>query len=520
MKQSPKIKIPFWHAIWPRILGMSIMIIVSVSIFFFNYIVYQFENLSKIQLQHEALLISDALKAEFKSQVMVAGFENIQAYIDRLITTRAKNDIEINIMLLKGDKSAIVASNNPDNIGFTSEREHKDLLAALMQKNPIIVIGQDNDSEYEDPDDQQREDEGNGSMADDPADDPTHPDYYLSDEHRRLSITTPLFNGDQPLGSINIMMSLRFLDEKIEKVYIAIFIAIILEVLIMLLCMTFFLNKNLLKPLWQMVDNIIEIGSVNLDRRTGLSDRRDEFGILAREFNHMLIRIQSLIREMREMVDNIAHDLKSPITRIRGAAEVTLMSDASVDNYKEMAVNTIEECDNMLMIINTMLFISEAESGVARIDSQVVDFSETVQKATYLFQVLAEERDIKLQTNIRPDCQIQGNVAMIQRMIANLIDNALKYSYPKGQIEIKVEKQEAHEQIVLSISDTGVGISQKDLPKIFNRFYRCDPSRSKPGIGLGLSLCQSIAKLHNGNITAESELKKGSTFVITLPCLS
>jgi signal transduction histidine kinase len=342
----------------------------------------------------------------------------------------------------------------------------------------------------------------------------------LSDEHRRLSITTPLFNGDQPLGSINIMMSLRFLDEKIEKVYIAIFIAIILEVLIMLLCMTFFLNKNLLKPLWQMVDNIIEIGSVNLDRRTGLSDRRDEFGILAREFNHMLIRIQSLIREMREMVDNIAHDLKSPITRIRGAAEVTLMSDASVDNYKEMAVNTIEECDNMLMIINTMLFISEAESGVARIDSQVVDFSETVQKATYLFQVLAEERDIKLQTNIRPDCQIQGNVAMIQRMIANLIDNALKYSYPKGQIEIKVEKQEAHEQIVLSISDTGVGISQKDLPKIFNRFYRCDPSRSKPGIGLGLSLCQSIAKLHNGNITAESELKKGSTFVITLPCLS
>ncbi|MGD9202022.1 MAG: hypothetical protein PVI26_10690, partial [Chitinispirillia bacterium] len=171
-------------------------------------------------MQHEALLISDALKAEFKSQVMVAGFENIQAYIDRLITTRAKNDIEINIMLLKGDKSAIVASNNPDNIGFTSEREHKDLLAALMQKNPIIVIGQDNDSEYEDPDDQQREDEGNGSMADDPADDPTHPDYYLSDEHRRLSITTPLFNGDQPLGSINIMMSLRFLDEKIEKVYI------------------------------------------------------------------------------------------------------------------------------------------------------------------------------------------------------------------------------------------------------------------------------------------------------------
>ena len=217
------------------------------------------------------------------------------------------------------------------------------------------------------------------------------------------------------------------------------------------------------------------------------------------------------------MVDNIAHDLKSPVTRIRISAEMALMDQSSAENNLEMISNTIEECDNMLTIINTMLFISQTDAGTLKEKEELIDLSEMTQKACYLFQAFADENDITLTENIIPHIQIKGNSAMIQRLISNLLENAIKYSYPKSNIDVSINIDESKNKTRLTVKDYGIGISEKDLPNIFKKFYRCDRSRSKPGIGLGLSLCKAIAKSHNGNISVLSELGKGSTFIVSFP---
>ncbi|HMK51393.1 MAG TPA: ATP-binding protein, partial [Thermodesulfobacteriota bacterium] len=236
---------------------------------------------------------------------------------------------------------------------------------------------------------------------------------------------------------------------------------------------------------------------------------------LATTFNQMLDRIQTLLTEIKEISDNIAHDLRSPITRIRGTAEVTLTTGKSLNDYENMAASTIEECDHLLDMINTMLMISKTESGVHKLSLEEIDLATLVREACELFKPTAEDKDISLTFDIPKPIHFMGDIQMIQRMISNLLDNAIKYTPPGGSVTASMNENDTH--VVVSVKDTGCGISANDLPRIFERFYRCDQSRSQSGIGLGLSLARAIARAHGGDITADSLLNQGSTFTITLP---
>lgn len=253
-----------------------------------------------------------------------------------------------------------------------------------------------------------------------------------------------------------------------------------------------------------------------LGSRVPLTRKGDEIDQLATTFNQMLDRIETLVAGIREMSDNIAHDLKSPVTRIRGIAEVTLTTDPSLTSYENMAGSIIEECDRLLDLINTMLVISKTEAGVDKLNYEKLDLTEIVRDAGKLFQSSAEDKHIALTCRSSEKLFIKGDKRMIQRMVANLLDNAIRYTPDQGEVNVTVLSPRQGLGSVI-IKDTGIGISNDDLPHVFERFYRCEPSRSPAGTGLGLSLALAIAKAHGGNIDVGSTLGKGSAFTITLP---
>jgi heavy metal sensor kinase len=258
-----------------------------------------------------------------------------------------------------------------------------------------------------------------------------------------------------------------------------------------------------------------KISGSALEERVPVKARGDEIDQLALTFNQMLDRIQRLLTEIKEMSDNMAHDLRSPIARIRGAAEITLTSGKTLSEYEAMAANTVEECDRLLEMINTMLIISKTESGVDKSPFKNVDLTAIVRQAYELFEPTAEDKKIAFSCDAPDGVHLIGDTSMIQRMFSNLVDNAIKYT-PSGGI-VNVALSETPSQVVITVKDTGIGISQQDLPRIFERFYRCDQSRSQAGIGLGLSLARAIARSHGGDITVLSVPDQGSVFTVALP---
>ena len=277
-----------------------------------------------------------------------------------------------------------------------------------------------------------------------------------------------------------------------------------------------FMARRALAGVETVTQTARRISNGNLQERVPVKKREDEIDQLALTFNQMLDRIQTLVNGIKEMSDNIAHDLKSPLTRIRGMSEVTLTTEASIDDYETMAAGTIEECDRLLDMINTMLVISRTEAGVGTLVKNEIDISAILEDACDLFQSAAEDKGTTLFCQINEGIEIDGDIRLIQRMIANLLDNAIKFTAPDGRVDVSIHA-DGNRKVNITVSDTGIGISPEDLTQIFERFYRCDPSRSQAGTGLGLSFARTVARAHGGDITVNSVLNQGSTFSVTLP---
>ena len=257
------------------------------------------------------------------------------------------------------------------------------------------------------------------------------------------------------------------------------------------------------------------IADGRLAERVPLGKGGDEIDQLAVTFNRMLDRIQGLVNGIKEMTDNIAHDLKSPITRIRGQAEIALLGGGSRADLETMASSAVEECDRLLEMINTMLFISRTDAGVAQPELKEIDIAAVVRDACGLFQPLAEEKQIALTWDAPEHFEMRGDIRLIQRLLANLLDNAIKYTPEGGRVKVSL-RLNPDRSLSLAVQDSGAGISEKDLPHIFERFYRGDPSRAYPGAGLGLSFARAVARAHGGDIAVESS-SAGSAFTVNLP---
>ncbi len=256
----------------------------------------------------------------------------------------------------------------------------------------------------------------------------------------------------------------------------------------------------------------------DLSRRVSVESHEDEIQTLANSFNAMGNRIKSLIDEMRDMTDNIAHDLRSPLARIRAMSESSLASEDGQSTHHQVASDTLKECDRLMHLINTTLDMAEFEAGVTSRTHEPINLTQLIGDLVELFEPSAEAKHITLQLLLEDGCHIVGDKHNIQRMVANLLDNALKYTSEGGEVTMELKKSSQGYQ--LTIADTGVGIPFADQPRIFDRFYRCDQSRSLEGCGLGLSFARSVARAHGGDIILKSEPTKGSVFTTTFPSSS
>jgi heavy metal sensor kinase len=305
-------------------------------------------------------------------------------------------------------------------------------------------------------------------------------------------------------------------EQRLLLAFKKIFTTTLAVLLILAMVGGWFMSHRALSGVAMVTRAAQQISEQDLNTRVPVRHRHNEIDLLALTFNQMLDRVQGLVTGIRQMNDNIAHDLRSPITRIRGLAEVTLTSNPGEEEYRQLAASTVEECDRLIDMINTMLTISRTEAGVSPLERAPVDFAAIVQDACELFQPLADEKSLNLEVQISGDTTIQGDQRMLQRVAANLIDNAIKYTPAGGRIAVTINSNNEN-QVHLTVKDTGVGISSEDQPRIFERFFRSDQARSQGGAGLGLSLARAVVHVHGGRIEVQSELQQGSTFTIILP---
>lgn len=307
-----------------------------------------------------------------------------------------------------------------------------------------------------------------------------------------------------------------------DTAFIAIFKKIFLTTMSILILTAvvvgWFMARRALSGVEAVTRTARKISESDLGRRVPVMSHHEEIDRLAVTFNQMLDRIEKLVVGIREMGDNIAHDLKSPVARIRGMAEISLADDTGDGEDQTTAGSIIEECDRLLDMINTMLLISKTDAGAGDLDVTRVNMAEVARGAVALFTPLAEDKGLVLDSDLPDLMAVNGDLKMLQRAMANLVDNAIKYTAPSGRIDINgYRDMNGGPTVNIAVKDSGIGINADDLPKIFNRFFRCDQSRSAGGAGLGLSLARAVAHAHHGEIEVNSVPGKGSVFIFRLP---
>ena len=276
-----------------------------------------------------------------------------------------------------------------------------------------------------------------------------------------------------------------------------------------------FLVQLTLRPVDQMIETIHLITAENLKLRLQIPDSKDEIESLAKTFNQMIARLDEAFTSQRQFMEDISHELKTPLSVLKGELEVTLKRIRSTQEYETALQSSLEEVNRIAGIVENLLTLARFDAKTTTLQAVSLDLSALVEDTLEAIQVLAVQKNITLQFNSAHTLDILADKNQIRRLILNILDNAIKYTQPGGKIFIDLRQQDGFANI--EITDTGIGIPESELPHIFDRFYRVDKSRSSLGFGLGLSIAQSIAMAHGGKIRAKANLPQGTIFTISLP---
>ncbi|QTL05989.1 HAMP domain-containing protein [Aquabacter sp. L1I39] len=266
----------------------------------------------------------------------------------------------------------------------------------------------------------------------------------------------------------------------------------------------FFVTRRVLKRIDSMTATSEVIMAGDLSGRLTVDGTDDEFDRLAHSLNAMLDRIEALMSGLKEVSDNIAHDLKTPLTRLRNRAEEALRNASSEAEWRAALETTIEESDGLIRTFDALLMIARAEAGQARGNMVDLDLAAIVENVAELYEPLADEQGLDLTVSTEP-VDVHGVRELLAQALANLVDNAIKYGTSadgsRGRIEVTLRRE--GDEAVIGVRDTGPGIPASDRDRVLERFVRLDASRSRPGSGLGLSLVSAVARLHGGRIVLE-----------------
>lgn len=282
----------------------------------------------------------------------------------------------------------------------------------------------------------------------------------------------------------------------------------------------FFVARRVLRRVDAMTETTRTIMAGDLSGRLPVGGSEDELDRLAVNLNAMLERIETLLKGFKEVSDNIAHDLKTPLTRLRNRCEEALRTAKGEPEYRAALNSTIEESDELIRTFNALLMIARAESGEASTPMAEFDASDIARGVGELYDPLADDKGIALKVEAQTPAPIKGNRELVTQALANLVDNAIKYGgtadTAANGAEIVIKAQSEGDRILLTVADSGPGIAEADRGRVVERFVRLEQSRSEPGSGLGLSLASAVARLHGGELKFEDN-HPGLKAVLTLP---
>jgi signal transduction histidine kinase len=241
----------------------------------------------------------------------------------------------------------------------------------------------------------------------------------------------------------------------------------------------------------------------DLQQRVPVSGSGDEFDRLSRNLNAMLAQIDRLMLAMREVTDNVAHDLRSPLTRLKSRLEVTLLSQKTTEEYRRALEQSVVETDKILSTFNALLSIAQAEAGSVGDNSDRVEIDGLIADIVELYEPVAEARDIEMTIKLGKAGSIKGDRHLLFQAAANLVDNAVKYSPDGGKVLVETRRAADPAWIEIVVGDGGLGIPEADRPRVIERFVRLEQSRTTPGNGLGLSLVSAVMHRHDGKLILE-----------------
>lgn len=294
------------------------------------------------------------------------------------------------------------------------------------------------------------------------------------------------------------------------------------------------------RPLASMMATTARLRPAEMSERLKVRGTGDELDQLAITVNGLLDRLAEYLKQKHDFLANAAHELRTPLSAIRSSVEVALNGERTVDEYNELLAEVIDECSSLETLVNQLLLLAETDADRQEVSSDPIPLHKVVERATEMFQGVAEYNGVRLVVDDLPEAMVPGNRHYLRQVLSNLLDNAIKFTASRyfhqsgpasqngdsghGEIRISLNLDKARDQARLVIEDNGPGIPPEDVPYIFDRFYRVDRARMRGtatgGTGLGLSICQAIIHAHRGTIEVASELDRGTTFVITLPLVN
>ena len=300
-------------------------------------------------------------------------------------------------------------------------------------------------------------------------------------------------------GSILLLTRSVAQAEEMQMFSIYALSGLLVGIVVLALAMGVFMGRTILARIDKVNVTAETIIRGDLSRRVPLTGRGDEFDDLAVRLNNMLTRIEQLMQGMRDVTDNVAHDLRRPLTRLRNRLDMILLEERSPEVYRQTIEEAVRDTEELVKTFNATLQIAQAEAGTLRVKMEDVDLAGVAIQTVEFYQPLAQQRRQRLVVDAKRTVTVRANRDLLSQALGNLLDNAIKYSPPEGLILVQVER--TGEGVRVSVSDSGPGIPVAERGRVLQRFTRLDQARSSPGNGLGLSLVNAIARLHGAKLS-------------------
>lgn len=276
-----------------------------------------------------------------------------------------------------------------------------------------------------------------------------------------------------------------------------------------------FLSGRALQPVAMSIGAARRLDPENLSARLPLTGAGDELDELAATINGLLERLAAYHVQVIRLTADVSHELRSPLAAMRAAVEVALQRPRAPDEYRNTLIMLGEQSERLTALVNSLLLLARADAGEIAIRRDPVDLATLARDVADLFDPLADERGVALMADTAEAVLVAGDAARLRQLVINLVDNAVRFADPGGSVKLRVAR--AGGNAVLCVANTGTGISPEHLPRLFDRFYQVDPSRSSDGCGLGLSICRWIIQAHGGTVEVRSDAAEGTEFTVTLP---